>query len=60
MEKSTELVRPLTKNHDLYCLFLHRLLVVDLNVFICLHKGAPCISVEVKENNLTESHMHAQ
>lgn len=60
-EESTELVCPLTKNHDLWCLFLHRLLVIDLNVFICLHKGAPCISVEVKEtNNLTESHMHAQ
>lgn len=37
------------------------LLVVGLCWFICLHKGAPCISVEVKETeNLTESHMHAQ
>lgn len=44
------------------CLFVYSL-VVGLwpNVFICLHKGAPCISVGVKEtNNLTEQRMHAQ
>lgn len=59
IRKLAGLVRPLTKNHDLT--FVYRLLVFDLNVFICLHKGAPCISFEIKETgSLTESHMHAQ
>lgn len=58
---STGLVRPLTNNHDLGCLFVYWMVVFDLNVFICLHRGAPCISFEVKEtNDLTQSHMHAQ
>lgn len=62
-EESAGSVRPLTENHDLRCLLIHGLLVSDLNVFICLHEGAPCFffSVEVKvTNNMTESHMHAQ
>lgn len=54
-EKTAGLVRPLTKNHD-FCLFIG-CWSLDLDVFICLHKGAPCISVEVEETgNLTESH----
>lgn len=47
-------VRPLTRSHDIS--LFHRLF--NLNVFICLHRGAPCISVDAT-GSPTESRMHA-
>lgn len=42
-------------------LLIHGLLLFDLGVSIGLHKGAPCLLVEVRvTNNATESHMHAK
>lgn len=47
-------VRPLTGSRDIS--LFHRLF--NLNVFICLHRGAPCISVDTT-GSPTESRMHA-
>lgn len=41
-KKRDGLLRHMTKNHAM--IFILRSLVFNLNVFICLHRGAPCIS----------------